>query len=95
MCVTKFGVCLSSLQYNDKPSHQSYALSCIYLSNMQQGSMDNDTITIPKFQNNQSSMARHWAHGLEMVLALAENIAKKNRNRFPSLVLLTTMVYNH
>lgn len=66
MCDTNFGVCLSSLQYNDDPSHQSYALSYIHLSNLRQGSMDNDTYTDSKFQHSQPLTAAHLANNLEM-----------------------------
>ena len=68
MCVTKFAVCLSFLQYNDELSHQSYALSYVHLSNLRRGLMDKDTVTVPKFQKNQLSTATHWADGSKMIM---------------------------
>ena len=36
-----------------------------------------------------------WDGGMNAGLTLVENMAEKNRNRFPIAVLLTTMVCSH
>ena len=41
-----------------------------------------------------SSQVIHLVHNPMYILSLVENIAKKNRSRFPIAVLLTTMTFS-